>query len=108
VTKITVPSDNPIKGYTKPTPEQVALVNENKVLEELCLRQIDRISLTNSVRNPAVDPRWLALARTGIQQSFMDLNRAVFQSQRIEGDLDALPLIAFLASDPDVETKNGR
>jgi hypothetical protein len=73
----------PVKGYKKEQPAHlVALVNENKLLEELVLRQI-----TCHVRTDGIDQRFVALARTKIQEAFMDLNRAVFQPQRIE-DMD--------------------
>ena len=77
----------PVAGY-KPTQPQWALdlVNENKVLEEKVLRQIDRhVRNRDSVE---IDQRAVALARTAVQDAFMWLNRAVFQPQRILGDLE--------------------
>lgn len=73
----------PVAGYQPQSAENVALVNENKILEERVLRQIDK-----HFDSPEIDPRMAALARTRIQEAFMWLNRAVFQPKRIEGDLD--------------------
>lgn len=78
------PQGLPVAGYKKTQPPHlIALVNENKVLEEKILRQID----AHGARGTELDQRAVALARTKIQEAFMWLNRGVFQPQRIEGDL---------------------
>lgn len=71
----------PVKGY-RPTQSSanIDLVNENKVLEEMALRQIDRLKGMGS----ALDQRSVAEAMTCIQTGFMWLNRAVFQPGRVE------------------------
>ncbi len=69
----------PVAGYLPQTSDKVALVNENKILEERCLRAADAIKET-----PGMDARMAALAITNIQQGFMWLNRAVFQPARVE------------------------
>jgi len=68
----------PVAGYTAQTEEDVALVNRNKALEEMVLRQID--AMTN---NPHYDGRMISLARTKLQESFMWLNRSVFKPGRV-------------------------
>lgn len=68
----------PVAGYTSQPDGAVALVNENKVLEERVLRQIDRMSF-----DAGLDQRMIALARTNIQTGFMWLNRSVFQPTRV-------------------------
>lgn len=76
----------PVKGYQPQSDEKVALVNENKVLEERVLRQLDKHVKQLGEKGPGaltVDGRWLAIARTQIEQGFMALNRAVFQPARI-------------------------
>ena len=81
----------PVHGYTKQSDQKVALVNENKVLEERVLRQIekhlhvtvDRADATG-VERVDVDLRMVALARTKVQEAFMWLNRAVFQPVRVK------------------------
>lgn len=74
----------PVEGY-KPQPKSnVEMVNFNKKLEELVLRQIDYLA---SLPPHEVDPRWLSIARTNIEQGFMAANRAVFQPKRIVGQL---------------------
>ncbi len=66
----------PVAGYTAQSADRVALVNENKALEERVLRALD--ALTGQV-----DPRWLGIARTQIEVGFMAMNRAIFQPGRI-------------------------
>lgn len=68
----------PVAGYNPQTADKVAIVNENKALEERCIRAAEAIQKTEGM-----DPRMAALAITGIQQSFMWLNRAVFQPGRV-------------------------
>ena len=68
----------PVAGYVPQTDAKVNIVNENKILEERVLRQIERIK-----NCPDYDGRMAAIAFTGIQESFMWLNRAVFQPTRI-------------------------
>lgn len=70
----------PVAGYQPQSESNIALVNYNKELEERVLRQIDNML---SERNPDVDKRMVALARTKTQEAFMWLNRAVFQPSRI-------------------------
>lgn len=86
-----VPTDNltataglPVAGYKKTQPQwAIDLVNENKILEEQVLRQIEH----HVAGGNRLDQRGVALARTKIQEAFMGLNRAVFQPERISGDL---------------------
>jgi hypothetical protein len=68
----------PVAGYQNQSQANVDLVNANKVLEEQVLRALDDLAA-----NPAVDMRWLAIARTNIEQGFMAANRAVFKPQRV-------------------------
>lgn len=83
----------PVVGYRSQSEEAVAVVNENKALEERILRQLDRLAgRTAPSRNTdvlIVDPRWLAIARTSIEQGFMALNRSVFRPGRISLPEDA-------------------
>jgi len=113
----------PVHGYVPQSDAKVALVNEFKQDEERLLRKIDRMQ--GIVDDPmsiavaeqfAYDQRWLAIARTGFEQAFMALNRAVFRPQRIKLPEDdgnppgrqTSPEIASLAgrlmdhADPDV------
>lgn len=69
----------PVAGYTDQTGDKVALVNENKVLEEKVLRQLDAMK-----GNTDCDPRMVAIAFTKMQEAFMWMNRAVFQPKRID------------------------
>ncbi len=78
----------PVQGYKPTQPDwAIALVNENKVLEERILRQID----AHRDRGSDLDQRHVAIARTEIEKAFMSLNRAVFQPQRIQLPEDATP-----------------
>lgn len=67
-----------VYGYSAQSDDKVALVNENKILEERVLRQLDKLTLDHSV-----DQRMVQLGRTNIQQAFMWINRAVFQPGRV-------------------------
>jgi hypothetical protein len=69
----------PVAGYKPQTSEAVELVNMNKLEEERALRSIDAYGM-----NPDVDKRWLAIAKTHIEQGYMALNRAIFQPQRVK------------------------
>jgi hypothetical protein len=71
----------PVGGYTAQSDENVRLVNMNKSAEEHILQLIDVYEA-----NPDVDKRWLAIARTHIEQGFMAMNRAIFKPQRIKLD----------------------
>lgn len=68
----------PVSGYLPQGADKVAIVNENKVLEERCIRAAEAIRDAEGM-----DGRMAALAITNIQQGFMWLNRAVFQPGRI-------------------------
>ena len=68
----------PVDGYRPQSDMKVATVNINKQLEEQLLRRLDELKV-----DPTVDGRWLAIGRTGIEQAFMAINRAVFQPSRI-------------------------
>lgn len=71
----------PVSGYTTQAPQKVALVNQNKQLEERLLRQLDAMGA-----DLEIDHRWLAIARTQLEQGFMAMNRAVFKPTRIKLD----------------------
>jgi hypothetical protein len=77
----------PVAGYTTQSDEKVALVNENKELEERVLRQVDRH--VRSRDSQEIDQAMVQLARRSIQEAFMWLNRAVFQPKRIKLPEDA-------------------
>lgn len=68
----------PVAGYNPQNADKVAIVNANKALEERCIRAAEAIQ-----KSEGMDARMAALAITGIQQSFMWLNRAVFQPGRV-------------------------
>ena len=73
----------PVEGYQPQSDEMVRLVNANKVAEEIFLRRMDDMKGADEI-----DQRWLAIARTNIEQGFMALNRAIFRPGRIELDGD--------------------
>lgn len=68
----------PVAGYKPQSERNVALVNKNKMLEETILRIMD-----DQKNGSVVDQRWLAIARTGIEQAFMAWNRAIFKPGRV-------------------------
>lgn len=77
----------PVAGYVPQSDEKVALVNENKELEERVLRQLDKMRAVGS----AFDQRMVSIAFTGIQEAFMWANRAVFQPTRVALPEDETP-----------------
>jgi hypothetical protein len=80
----------PVAGYRPTQPsEAIDTVNENKHREEKILRLIDALENGQTLdgRSISVDRRWLAIAKTDLEQGFMALNRAIFQPTRIEGEL---------------------
>jgi hypothetical protein len=76
----------PVSGYKPQSDDKVALVNENKALEERVLRQLDKMKADNSL-----DQRMVSIAYTGIQEAFMWANRAVFQPGRVALPEDEQP-----------------
>ena len=79
----------PVAGYQKQSETAVTLVNTNKFKEEKILRDIDALlnGQTPDGESFQADPRWLAIARTNIEQGFMALNRAIFKPERISGEI---------------------
>jgi hypothetical protein len=68
-----------VHGYQPQSQDRVAIVNGNKLTEEMLLRRIE--SLT---KDGVADPRWAAIAKTDLERGFMALNRAVFQPSRVK------------------------
>jgi hypothetical protein len=69
----------PVSGYRAQDADSIELVNVNKQLEEVILLRLDLLATL-----PEVDKRWLALARTQIEQGFMAVNRAIFKPERVK------------------------
>ena len=69
----------PVKGYSSQSELTINLVNEIKVHEEKMLQCMDKLQA-----DPAVDQRWLAIARTDMQKAYMALVRSIFKPERIE------------------------
>ena len=69
----------PVAGYNAQSDENVQMVNLNKRTEERTLQLLDIYATS-----PDVDARWLAIARTHIEQGFMAMNRAIFKPQRVK------------------------
>ena len=77
----------PVAGYTAQPQSAIDAVNLNKHIEEKILRDMDEMrDATNDAIN--VDQRWLAIARTKLEEAFMAYNRAIFQPKRVEGELN--------------------
>jgi hypothetical protein len=69
----------PVEGYRPQSTDNVSLVNANKRIEEEVLRVLDRLA-----EFPDVDKRWLAIGRTGMEQAWMAVNRAIFKPDRVK------------------------
>src|SRR5271170_7587023 len=68
----------PVSGYTDQPQDRIDQVNMNKATEEQLLRTLDLM-----VQHKTADPRWLAIARTHLEQAFMAWNRAIFRPERV-------------------------
>lgn len=68
-------------GYQPQAPDRLDLVNSNKVVEENILRFLDDLAATDDA-----DKRWLAIARTHVEQGFMAINRAIMRPARLTDD----------------------
>lgn len=68
----------PVAGYKAQSQNNVIAVNANKITEEKILRTMDRMK-----KDPEVDQRWLAIARSDIEKGFMALNRSIFKPERV-------------------------
>lgn len=79
----------PVSGYRPQTPATVTFVNSLKEQEERALRLLDQLSVVGAPvivdvpDLPAPDLRFVAIARTHIQEGFMAAARAVFQPGRV-------------------------
>lgn len=92
----------PVAGYKPTQPaEAIEAVNVNKHIEEMILRDMDRLK-EGGEGMPSVDQRWLAIARTKIEEAFMAYNRAIFQPGRIGGELRAFTVPQSVPRDPTV------
>lgn len=72
------PAPTPIAGYSKPSEETIALVNEFKLLEA----QIGALWRKAKASGMA-DPRMLAHGKTIIQDGMMWLNRSLFKPKDV-------------------------
>lgn len=70
-----------VSGYRDLDGSAVAAINSNKVMEEQVLRQLDDLAAAEFT-----DKRWVAIARTQIEQGFMAMNRAIAQPQRLDDE----------------------
>lgn len=76
----------PVSGYTAQSQSNIDLANEGKELEERYLRWLDK--LVAPTPDGAEGNRYVALAKTNIQQGAMWAIRAIFKPQRIKLDGD--------------------
>jgi hypothetical protein len=82
----------PVAGYSAQSDDKVDMVNHNKAMEERILRRLDYLNnCVVTATAPEFDRRWLAIARTHIEQGFMAMNRAVFQPARVKLPEDDIP-----------------
>ena len=82
---MTDPTCLPVSGYQPQSDSAVALVNENKRLEEILLRRIEELlKITDDHPAYQIDGRWAAIAKTHFETGFMALNRAVFKPGRVK------------------------
>jgi hypothetical protein len=77
-------STQPVPGYTGQSEKKIQQVSWHKLVEERLLRDMEKLA-SGGCDGP-VDQRWIAIAKTHIEQGFMALNRSVFQPQRLDDD----------------------
>ncbi len=75
----------PVAGYKTQPDHKVGMVNLNKEAEERILRVLDELA-----KDPTVDPRWLSIGRTHLEQAFMAINRSIFRPTRVGLSEDTL------------------
>lgn len=77
----------PVAGYTAQRDEDIALANELKFAEERYMRLLDKLAEMNGTHVPGqktrFDGRFIALARTAMQEANMWAVRSIFQPERI-------------------------
>jgi hypothetical protein len=71
-----------ITGYRQLTADEIALLNEGKELGQQIGAFIERLEdLPQAVHptdeGPAIDRRWLAIGKTGMQQALMAILRSI-------------------------------
>jgi hypothetical protein len=76
----------PISGYRELNADELKLVNQMKEIEERVLRVLDTLV--------DVDPRWLAIGKTHIEQGFGAVNRSITKPGRVALPEDERPLQA--------------
>lgn len=86
----------PIPGYQSQTTAAINQVTTHKQLEEAILRVIDELGDQHvpADQHLDADKRWLAIARTNIEQGFMALNRSVFKPARVILPTDNMAQVA--------------
>jgi hypothetical protein len=75
----TNPNVTPVVGYVPQPQWKLDEVNTSKRLEEALLQRME-----SYLQDPEIDKRWVAIARTHIEQGFMALNRAILQPERVK------------------------
>lgn len=75
----------PVSGYLPQSELAISLANEGKELEERYLRWLEKLGEHKWPEDgsPVCDPRFIALAKTNIQQGAMWAIRSIFQPKRI-------------------------
>lgn len=68
----------PVPGYADQPQNNVDRVSTNKLTEERILRDLD-VAVSYGA-----DPRWVAIAKTHMEQAFMAWNRAIFKPTRVK------------------------
>lgn len=68
----------PISGYRELSDDEIKLINQLKEMEERTLRVFETVAIGS------VDLRWVAIAKTHIQEGYMAINRAIAQPARVK------------------------
>jgi hypothetical protein len=85
----------PISGYRELNEDELKAINQLKEIEERTLRVLDAMQVSFSM-----DPRWMAIAKTHIEQGFMAANRSIARPKRIALPEDERPVEAPSSEEP--------
>jgi len=77
----------PIVGYRELDADELKAINQLKEIEERTLRVVEAMQ---GMLN--MDPRWLAIGRTHLEQGFGAINRAIAKPKRIALPEDEKPV----------------
>lgn len=68
-----------IPGYRQLSDDEIAAISSFKMVEEHVLGMLDELADCDI----EIDPRWYAIGRTKLEESFMAINRSIARPERM-------------------------